>query len=142
MTTQRELRDFVSNHIVYNISLLMNEYVLSQEPELITEQFWENVREHKEEEMTGQVDEETEEPEIFEFWIVSDWLFERLKEKGEPVANINGVMVWGRTCTGQAIFLDGVIERIFNDWKDYIHRTTEQESQDAQELNEHFGATE
>jgi len=52
-----------------------------------------------------------EEPqEIFEWWVVDTWLMSRLKEKGEPV--ILGESIWGRTCTGQSMVLDGVISEI------------------------------
>lgn len=63
---------------------------------------------------TGGSDElATELQDIFEWWSVSGWLCERLKEEGCPV--IEDQNLWGRTCTGQSITLDGVIEKIFND---------------------------
>ena len=52
--------------------------------------------------------------EIYEWWFVSPWLYERLKEAGEPVLDSNYGCIWGRTCTGQAISLDAVIEKIFD----------------------------
>lgn len=52
--------------------------------------------------------------EILEYWLVSDWLADKLIEHGEPVAkDIHGLTVWGRTCSGQAIYMDGVIARIY-----------------------------
>lgn len=52
--------------------------------------------------------------EVFEHWIVSDWLANRLEEHGERVLrDFFGLTVWGRTCTGQAISLDGVIGQIY-----------------------------
>lgn len=57
-----------------------------------------------------------EEPqEIFEWWIVTEWLYEKLKAKGEPVLEWGCNYYWGRTCTGQAILLDGVITDICAD---------------------------
>lgn len=50
--------------------------------------------------------------EIYEYWLVSPYLGERLKELGEAVLERFGAWVWGRTCTGQAIALDGVMEKI------------------------------
>lgn len=48
--------------------------------------------------------------EIFEHWIVSDWLADRLAEKGEKVdKDFAGLTVWGRTTTGQGIASDSVI---------------------------------
>lgn len=52
--------------------------------------------------------------EIYEWWFVSKWLYERLREAGEPVINSDYGYLWGRTCTGQAIFLDSVIESIYD----------------------------
>lgn len=53
---------------------------------------------------------ETEPQEVFEWWICSDWLIKKLAAHGEPVLIDEGI--WGRTGTGQAILLDGVISRI------------------------------
>ena len=57
--------------------------------------------------------------EVYEHWIVSDWIANRLEEHGELVLrDFFGLTVWGRTCSGQAIALDGVIGEIF----DELHR--------------------
>lgn len=51
--------------------------------------------------------------EVYEHWAVSQWLAEKLIEQGEKVdTDFEGLNVWARTCTGQAILLDGVIVRI------------------------------
>lgn len=51
--------------------------------------------------------------EIFEHWIVSDWLAEKLEAKGESVArDVAGLTVWGRSTTGQMIRMDHVIRTI------------------------------
>lgn len=51
--------------------------------------------------------------EIYEHWIVSDWLARRLEAHGERVSyDFAGLTVWGRTTTGQAIACDHVIEEI------------------------------
>ena len=52
--------------------------------------------------------------EIYEWWFVSRWLYERLQEAGEPVLDSDYGYLWGRTYTGQAISLDSVIEKIFD----------------------------
>lgn len=58
-------------------------------------------------------DIEPYEREVFEHWIVSDWLADRLAEKGEKVdKDFAGLTVWARTTTGQAIASDWVIEQI------------------------------
>jgi len=54
--------------------------------------------------------------EVFEHWIVSDWLADKLEAKGERIdRDFAGLTIWGRTTTGQAIALDGVIEEIHAD---------------------------
>jgi len=53
--------------------------------------------------------------EICEWIHVSNWLYDRLREKGHPVWNDGKVYVWGRTSTGQAVLFDDVISEICND---------------------------
>lgn len=51
--------------------------------------------------------------EVLEHWIVSDWLADKLEAHGEKVdRDFAGMTVWARTCSGQSITLDSVIERI------------------------------
>ena len=52
--------------------------------------------------------------EIFEWWLVTSWFAEKLKKHGEPILTNDYGTWWGRTCTGQAIYLDGVIEMIYD----------------------------
>ena len=52
---------------------------------------------------------------IYEYYIVTDWLGEKLRDRGEPVFERYLGWIWGRTCTGQAIALDGVISDICYD---------------------------
>lgn len=52
--------------------------------------------------------------EIYEWWFVTKWLYEDLREAGEPVINSDYGYLWGRTCTGQAIYMDGIIEQIYD----------------------------
>lgn len=48
-----------------------------------------------------------------EFYMVSEWLGNRLAEQGEVVFWPNDYQpMWARQTSGQAIFLDGVIEKI------------------------------
>ena len=53
--------------------------------------------------------------EVYEHWIVSGWLAEKLKAKGEVVGEFAGMTIWGRTTTGQAISMDWVITEIYRD---------------------------
>lgn len=51
--------------------------------------------------------------EVFEHWIVSDWLADELTKHGEKVdKDFAGLCVWGRTTTGQAISQDAVLQKI------------------------------
>jgi len=50
--------------------------------------------------------------EVFEWWVVSSWLLEKLKEQGEPILDNDFGEWWGRCTTGQAISLDYVISKI------------------------------
>jgi hypothetical protein len=51
-------------------------------------------------------------PEIMEWWAVSGYLYNILKEKGEVVGEVLDFYVWGRQCTGQMIAMDSLIEGI------------------------------
>lgn len=51
--------------------------------------------------------------EIYEHWIVTDFLARKLEEQGEKILwDFMGLTIWGRTCSGQAILLDYSIGRI------------------------------
>lgn len=55
-----------------------------------------------------------EEPvEVYEWWKVSGWLCEKLKDMGEVV--IPHMQLWGRGVTGQSISLDYTISKICED---------------------------
>lgn len=60
-------------------------------------------------------DEKNQYHEIFEYWIVSEFLYKKLKEKGQPVLEWGNNYYWGRCTTGQAILLDDVISSICSD---------------------------
>lgn len=50
--------------------------------------------------------------EVLEWWLVTPWLAARLKEQGEIVIEEYGCRWWGRTTSGQAIYMDSVIQEI------------------------------
>jgi hypothetical protein len=58
---------------------------------------------------------EPEPQEIYEWWAVTPYLAERLSEVGQPILDNDFGKWWGRTCTGQAIYADGVIARLLRD---------------------------
>ena len=53
--------------------------------------------------------------EVYEFWHVSDFFADKLRENGETVTEILDFNVWSRCTSGQAIMLDSVIETIARD---------------------------
>lgn len=53
-----------------------------------------------------------EDAEVMEWWLVTDWLAERLKEQGGVIIDDYGCYWWGRTCSGQAIYMDAVMTEI------------------------------
>ena len=56
---------------------------------------------------------EVEPTEALEFWIVSDWLADKLAERGQMTTkDFMGLSIWGRVTSGQAICLDRVIQEI------------------------------
>lgn len=49
-------------------------------------------------------------PEIMEWWLVTDdYMINQLEKRGECIL---AGQYWGRTCSGQSIFCDGVIQQI------------------------------
>lgn len=66
-------------------------------------------------EFAQEYDIEPQQVEAYEHWIISNYLKDKLAEKGEMVGNVLGFDIWGRTCSGQAILLDGVISAICED---------------------------
>lgn len=56
--------------------------------------------------------EEEEVQEILEFWKISEWLYYKLREQGEPVLDSDFGYYWGRTCSGQSITMDYCIRKI------------------------------
>ncbi len=60
--------------------------------------------------------EANQEPqEIFEWWLVSPWLGRKLMIEGQPVLDNGYGVWWGRCTTGQAISMDYIIEKVYDD---------------------------
>ena len=58
--------------------------------------------------------------EVLEWWLVSKWLGRKLLIDGEPIIENGYGTWWGRTTSGQAIAMDGPIEKIFDVVAGYI----------------------
>lgn len=64
----------------------------------------------------SELESEQEEPQdIFEWWVITDWLANKLEAYGEPILRSDYETWWGRTCSGQSISMDYVIEQIVKD---------------------------
>lgn len=108
---QEKVRKFVSREVIHNASRLVGE--ISQKAEEFPD--WQDDIYALSE---GTPDYETDDyrDEIFEHWVVSDWLAARLQEKGETVVeDFFGFTIWCRGAAGHAIFLDSVICEIYNE---------------------------
>lgn len=57
-------------------------------------------------------DIDTTPEEVYEWWAVSNWFGEKLKDQGCIVVESWGKSYWGRTTTGQSISLDGCVAHI------------------------------
>ena len=75
----------------------------------------ESITEIGEQELCEYADVDYDYYEPYEFWIVTDWLGDKLKENGQIVQEFMGFTIWGRLTTGQAILLDSVISKICED---------------------------
>ena len=56
--------------------------------------------------------EQEEAKDIYEWWLISDWIARKLEEQNECMLNTDYGTWWGRTCTGHSISMDYVIEQI------------------------------
>lgn len=65
-------------------------------------------------ELYSSKDDDGEEIEVYEHWAIDDRLADDLQELGEKIVFLPelDVMVWCRTCTGQSIYLDDVIQSV------------------------------
>lgn len=87
--TESEARECCSSETLYRCSYC---------DKLYTPEEYENMEENPQE--------------VYEWWAVTNWLGEKLRDFGEVVIECWGHWYWGRCCTGQAISLDYIISRI------------------------------
>ena len=119
-TMQDITRQFINKHIYacqsYLVSELMSKEVIQLEDyinfyksdETIKSEYNVNTKEEIQEIRDNGEDQQ----EVFEHWLCSDWLIERLKEQNEPILETDLETWWGRTCTGQSIYLDHNIQEL------------------------------
>jgi len=111
-------RELVGNHVYYCQSYLVSElfskdliqYDDYQNLYLSDEKIKEYHSVNTEEEIQEIRDHGEDMQEVFEHWLCSDWLINKLKEQEEPILETDLETWWGRTCTGQSIALDPNIQ--------------------------------
>jgi hypothetical protein len=100
MTSEEKSAKLVQKEIVYNITYLMQELIGQ-------EKYFDDLGG-----LLGEEGEDGNMPEVLEYWLVTPWLAEKLKARGELVENFQDLDIWGRQTSGQSITLDTVIEDI------------------------------
>lgn len=96
---ERIVRNEIDSNVTHLITRLMNDS--NYHDELI--------------DLYGQEDEDGNINEPLQFYTITHWLFQKLKEKGEIVCEFEELYIWGRCTYGQSITIDGVIEDIVQD---------------------------
>ena len=119
-TMQDITRQFISNHIYCNQSCLVSELMdkgiisiedysnLYKSDETIKSDY--NVK--TEEEIEEIRDNGEDMQEVYEHWLCSDWFISQMKKQDEPILETDFETWWGRTCTGQSIYLDYNIQEL------------------------------
>tara|TARA_R110000744_G_C18958291_1_gene516550 strand:+ start:196 stop:540 length:345 start_codon:yes stop_codon:yes gene_type:complete len=102
--------DFVYSHVLYLASFLVSEIFLARNSEG-SKRF----EEFDFDSITWPVDENNEDLEIFEWWLVDRHFSDKLLAQGETIINYANMTFWGRTTTGQSLTMDTVIEDIYNE---------------------------
>ena len=82
--------------------------------EFIVESYCESKEEAVYEYFDGDLDDYRQT--VYEHWLCTAWLADRLEEHGETVVkDFYGLTIYCRPCTGQAIWMDWPIQKIYND---------------------------
>ena len=97
---ENKKENLVNREVLCNVSHLVTE-LMGQE------KYFEDLIE-----LIGEEDDEGNMAEVFEYWAVTSWFGEKLKAHGELVAEFFGLVIWGRQTSGQAIYVDAVIDDI------------------------------
>ena len=119
-TMQDITRQFISNHIYCNQSCLVSELM---DKEVISIEDYSNFYK-SDKTIKADYDVKTEEEiqeirdngedmqEVYEHWLCSNWFISKMKEQDEPILETDFETWWGRTCTGQSIYLDYNIQEL------------------------------
>ena len=97
---QREVEKRIDQEILKNCTFLMSDLLENQLIEY--------------EELENYYNKNDEPKEVFEWYFINEWLYNQLQEKNAVVINSEYGYIYGRTCTGQALYLDSIFQDIFN----------------------------
>jgi hypothetical protein len=119
-TMQDITRNFIDRHILACqsslVSKLMEKEVISTEDYINFYKSDETIKSEydvkTEEEIQEIRDNGEDMQEVFEHWLCSDWFINQMKNQNEPILETDIGTWWGRTCTGQAIYLDHNIQEL------------------------------
>ena len=119
-TMQDITRQFISNHIYCNqsclVSELMDKGIISIEDYINLYKSDETIKSDydvkTEEEIEEIRDNGEDMQEVYEHWLCSNWFISKMKEQDEPILETDFETWWGRTCTGQSIYLDYNIQEL------------------------------
>lgn len=110
---QRAVAKIVEQQVIYNISPLIVD--LSPHAQMFEHLTGDKLANAYQGEFKTMEDED-ENTEIFEHWLVTEWFSEKLEAKGEKIIqDLFGLTIWCRTTTGQSICMDSVICDIYDD---------------------------
>lgn len=123
-TKQDIAKSFIRNHIYINQSYLVSELftkgIISYDDfhnlYFTDGQLIVNFNLTSEDQIQAMRDNCEDHQEVYEYWVCSNWLIDQLKELNEPILETEFETWWGRTCTGQAICLDYVIQKLAYKW--------------------------
>jgi len=119
-TMQDITRNFIDKHILacqsYLVSELMSKEVISIEDYINFYKSDETIKSdydvETEEEIQEIRDNGEGDQEVFEHWLCSEWFINQMKKQDEPILETDLGTWWGRTCTGQAIYLDYNVQEL------------------------------
>lgn len=114
MKKQEQARRLVEREVIQCIPLTITE-ALKEQPELLLEA--ENYEKARQEYNAGEPNPDNwDEPEFYEFWSITEWLYEKLKEKGEVVFEYLDFYVWARQATGSSLALSPALQEIAKEY--------------------------
>lgn len=106
------LQVLVTTERLLNNEILANQTILIENPKFfdLTGYSPFEVASNLFEEIEGE--DEPQPKEIYEWWLVTEWLAKKLNSIEQVVLETDWGFYWGRTCTGQAIELDNVMQEV------------------------------